>query len=326
MRCTIKSQLKMGNTEVLRSENLTPHDPLQELKKDAQKILHLAAKKNVEVTITVLGALHEGIPGTDIVNTVSSSDGVSLELPSIAVKAHLRGEMTRVDENGFWGNVLNNTKRAVGVNNNRAAVNAIRILDDRVRVGQQVPDSSPDLAVSSRNIRFGRGKVLEKAEIADLEFIRQIQEQEKRSTNLYPSLAYVLKEGVEHFVHVNRPTMGKNSLSAVLVSGNFMLPMEYSLKHGFKIFGDDVAGIAGIDICGFALSHLLRMRVDKTQVEGMLKELTSVLKSSPDKKRLFITHVGGAAHNTNLVGILNELFKSGNAVTIADMRDSECRE
>jgi hypothetical protein len=138
----------VGSAEIFNSEKLGYRDPLCELKKDAQRIAGLALQRNLQIRISVLGAFHEGVPDAKTLETIANSDIVSVELPSVAVKAYFQGKEARIDSNSFWGRVLGNAKEAEGVNNNKAAVNAIRILDGRVRAVQRVPNSSPDIVIS----------------------------------------------------------------------------------------------------------------------------------------------------------------------------------
>lgn len=311
----------MGSAEIFNSEKLGYRDPLCELKKDAQKIAGLASQRNLQIKISVLGAFHEGVPDAKTLETIANSDIVSVELPSVAVKAYLKDAAVKVDKDSFWGRVLENAKEVEGVNNNKAAVNAIRILDGRVRAVQRVPDSSPDIVISAKNMKFGSGEALEKTEIADLETLQEIRKQEIEFSGTYPSLVSVTKEGVEHFIYVVRPTQGKKVLSAALISGDFMLPVEYFMMHGSEIFGDEIAGIAGVDLCKFALTHLLRTRVDKGQVKGMLNKLSAIVKKSLPDKTIAMIHVGGVDHKPNLLRILSEVFKLQNNIQISEAKD-----
>lgn len=313
----------MKRVEAANPESLNYRDPLGELRNEARKIANLALQKNQQVKITVLGTLHEEIPHSDIVKAISISDLTSLELPSIVVKAYQSGAAVKLGEESFWGKVLDSAKVSRGVNNNRAAVNGRRILDGTVTSEGKIPDSFPDISVSAQNMKFGNGEALEKAEIADSETLWEIQRQEIGFNNIYPSLASIVKDGIEHFIYVARPTQGKNVLSAALVSGNFMLPAEYFMMHGSEIFGDEVDGIAGADICKLTLNHLLRVRVDKTQIKGMLRELSSVMKNFPSGKSIEMVHLGGIDHNPNLLRILNEIFGPQNRIQILEGEDRE---
>lgn len=292
-------------------------DALGKLRKDARKIADALAKNDGSLSITIAGALHEGNPSTDILNAASDTTITTLELPSISVNSYLLRQESRVSKEGFWAQVIDASPKSSGVNNNRAAVNAIRILDDRVRLGQSgIPDSFPDVSISRHS---SQDFTLE--EITDATLIDSIRDQEEGFENIYPSPTFVLHEGQEHYIHVNRPTGGKKSLSAVTVGGNYMLPTQYYMTNGDKLFGETMGGIAGAELTEFALSHFLRTKVDRTQVQGMLKSVKTQL-SQKDKKETHLLHVGGAAHNPNLLAILNEIFSPYENVTICQLLDT----
>lgn len=305
-----------------KPEQLSPEqnvsDPFKELKKDAQKAIALASQKGFHLNMIILGVLHNGIPSSDILDLVSRADAVSLELPSIAVNWNRGDKRISTDENIFWSTVINHSKRPMGVNNNRAAVNAIRILDNRVKPHQNVPDQFPDFAISSRNLNLPEKKDLLLASFDDQKLLGEIRLQDE-GRNTYPTCTIVLSEGVEYFIHVNKPSQEKEDFSAVFVTGNYMLPTEYFMNRGGEIFGDEIGGLAGIEVCEFALSHLLRIRVDKAQAQGMVSQAVKLLKEDNSGRDILIVHIGGAAHNPNLLAILNAVFDE--SVTIGELRD-----
>lgn len=308
----------MVKAETERTEAIA-NDPLRKLRNDALKISQNLISNDSTLEVNVVGALHEGIPASDILNLVAGAHAVSLELPSIAVKAHLNGEPTKVDGNGFWGTIMNEAKRSSGVNNNRAAVNGIRILDDRLRPEQNnVPSGVPDVIVGGWQV--SGGQEFEVGQLSDEEILRDISTQEPRFGGKYPGRAFVLQNGRDYFLHVNRPTQDRQALSAVFVGNRYMLPTEYFMRRGAGIFGEEVGGISGIELSEFALSHLLRLNVDKTQIKGLLSEVIDLSKQI-EGQNIQMIHVGGAAHNPNLLGILREVFSPFDNVVVKEVRD-----
>ncbi len=312
-------------TSVESSEGqLASPDPLKEVKKEAAKIIGLGSERNLQVYITISGALHEGIPSIDLLGEIERSDILSLELPSNVVRAFVQGTETRIDDNPFWGTSIENSNSAVGVNNNRGAVNGIRILDDRVREGQTIPQNVPDVAIGAANIKYGKGKDLERVEISESTLIENLRKQQEGFDDIFPAKTMVMQDGKEYYIHINRPV--ENEASALLITGGYMLPTQYMMERGEDIFGEETGGITGIELCQFALSHLIRMQVDKVQVEGMLKDLRKKMSKYETGSNIRLVHLGGAAHNPNILGILDEVFGEQEEVRINELHDERMPE
>ena len=290
-------------------------DPLRELRSEARNIANAYDQLGGSLAITVVGALHEGNPGTDILDQVFNADTTTLELPSISVNAYQQGHESRIQKDGFWGKVIGEALDPVGVNNKRPYVNAIRILDDRVRKGQTMPYFVPDIAMGAATREdFSREAIV------DPDLIDAIRNQEAGFNDIYPSRAFVMHQGEGHYIHVNKPTRGKTELSAVIVGGEYMLPSEYFMNKGEGLFGANVGGIAGVELAEHALSHFLRTGVDRGQVGGILNAALALLQDGEGRDHK-IVHVGGAAHNPNLLGILNNIFKPFRGVAISEILD-----
>ncbi len=291
-------------------------DGLKEQRSSATNIAKQYEQLDGNLSITIVGALHEGNPGDDILDQVLSADTTTLELPSISVNAFQQGQESRIKKGSFWGKIINEALDPVGVNNKRPFVNAIRILDDRVRSGQRMPDFVPDIAIgATTQTNFSRET------ISDPDLIASIRMQEADFQGIYPSRAYVMREGQGHYVHVNKPTAEKAELSAVVVGGDYMLPTEYFMDRGAELFGDDVGGLAGVELAEHALSHFLRTGVDRGQVNGILNAALALLQDGEGREHK-IVHVGGAAHNPNLLGILRGIFKPFDRIKISEALDA----
>jgi hypothetical protein len=69
-------------------------DPLRELRSEARNIANAYDQLGGSLAITVVGALHEGNPGADILDQVFNADTTTLELPSISVNAYQQGHLS----------------------------------------------------------------------------------------------------------------------------------------------------------------------------------------------------------------------------------------
>lgn len=284
---------------------------------DALSAEYLSSRR-IRVSLNVFGALHAGIPGPDLKETVGNSTSVSFELPSIVVASFQEGEMTQADNNPFWRDLLSLNENAVGVNDNRPATIGIRVVDDRVKKEHTVPRNFPDTVVSSRALA---ARDIARGTITSSEFIDQLRVQDKGFGQAYPSRAYLMEDGKEFYVNVNRP-IENDLLSALYVSGRYMLPVEYYLTRGEEIFGSNIGGLHGIEIAQIAMSHLIRTQVDRVQIKSMLKNLRRVVRDTQDGGHVVHTHVGGATHNLNLLSILENVVGENAQIQIHDLRDS----
>jgi len=295
-------------------------DPLRDVRKYAANIMSIAEQKDLKIDINIFGALHVGIPDNDIVDQIAQSNLTTVELPSNAVNAFKKKEHTYFDDNTFWVTVVENSRAVAGVNNNRGAVNGIRVLDARVRKGQVMPDFVPDL-VMSRIEKEDSDEDTKMVDVKEKSFLDGIKNQEVEFHDQYPSLAWGMMDGKGYFVQVNR-NVPEESASVLYINGKYMMPFEYQFVNGQSVFGEMVGGIPGSDAVQYALSHLIRTRVDKTQVDGMLKTLQRAVKQADPNTEISLTHVGGAAHNPNLIAILNEAFTDQSRVQVRETLDS----
>lgn len=304
-------------------------DPLKDLKKLASKIENELVRTDSQAQITVLGALHVGKIGHDIENQIIGSDIITTELP---VDASKQGSGAP-SENIFWQKVLevseDNNVPVGMVRNNHDAVFGIRLLEDRVRPDQKPFKSGPHFVLSSRSTP-------EKSPLPDellqkLPFDAQKPQMVKVEPDLFHSL---LKPHEDKFPYLqnfssNPPVyltqlqdLNLDEARVVVASGRWAAPHEMWLEYAQMIgWGVEDKFPAVFDLTQMGLDHLLRLRVDKTQVEGMEKRLLSILNQNEHKKIFQLTHIGGAAHNFNLIPILNEVFSGSNRIWITETLD-----
>lgn len=228
-------------------ERVFGQDPLADLKNQTRRLNGLLENKGIRLTCSIFGALHTGHINDQIRGLITTSDLVTVELPSIAVNSDFSPS-----RNLFWFEVLefarSRGKQIRGVNNNFAAVNDLKVLGAR--------KDHPPFAVS---------------------------------------------------------VAGRVSPFDFYVSNTMDIFVPISLKY------PDV-----FDLSLTAISHLIRLRVDKTQLGQILKYAVSVVRS-PTKfsnpSEINVVHIGGAAHNPNLLAMAAELLSDSDRITVLEVHD-----
>jgi hypothetical protein len=309
-------------------------DPLRDQRKISERISQNLKKLGSHLDIRILGAFHTGIIGQDIKDSIRESDIVTTELPSEVVgqsREGIKGKALSV--NPFWADVLDQAnaehKRIVGVTTNRAAVNGLRGLNDRWRKDEDPFIGGPDLVISTRVQGDEIRKLINEAEIAPSlpgqPFLATVHRkidipQQPDSPEDFPYNTVVDGKDGRMYFHYLRPF---NEEGKVLIAvGDWSSPMEFAYSQ----FDELVEGYEGIFpevdyLVNFGVQHLMRLRGDRTQVNGMLKEIDIELKRQirgREAKPLTVTHIGGAAHDKNLLGILNDLFQESQLVDISE--------
>lgn len=310
-----------------------PKDVLSEQRKKAQRIESLLELQDSSLEITVLGALHTGIIGDDIKESIRSADILTVELPSIAL---LAGDSENLRaENLFWSDIVNYVRSLkiplLGVNNNRSAVNGIRMLEDRKRSDQKPFKAGPHIVVSTRSkpensqindflkkLPFGDEKPSLVTVVGDqqirnlLEPFNNGQLPLQASTDTRPQVFITQLQDLEENMRV------------LFVTGNFASSHEMWLANSETIAGHVTDKFpVSYDLVQAGLDHLLRLRVDKTQVDGMEDGVLSALKQGTGgKNKIRLLHVGGAAHNLNLVPILKDIFSQSTRVFVSEQYES----
>lgn len=104
---------------------------------------------------------------------------------------------------------------------------------------------------------------------------------------------------------------------------------DLNLASALEFYADETGNIFGSynreypDIFGLslmALKHLLRLRVDRTQMQQLIKNLLPIIDQVAGDSR--VLHIGGAGHNPNLVAIAQKVFTLGELVQVGQSADN----
>lgn len=314
-------------------------DPLREQRKITDRITRNLEILGTRLEIRVFGAFHTGIIGKDIQEIITQSDIITTELPSEVVRQSrdgIKGKALSV--NPFWADVLDQAnaehKKAVGVTTNRAVVNGLRGLNDRWRKDEKPFVGGPDLIISTRVQGEEIRRLINEAEVAPSlpgqPFLATVHgkidmSQQPDSSENFPYHDVVDGKDGRIYIHYFRP-FSEEGGKILIVSGDWSSPMEFAYSQ-FDQLSQGYEGIfPEIDhLVNFGVQHLMRLRGDRTQVNGILKEIDKEVKKRikiNDSAPLRVTHIGGAAHDRNLLAIFNDLFKEGGAVDVLEQFDS----
>lgn len=314
--------------------NLETQRPLDELRNIAGRIDRNLDTLGKSATINVLGGLHTGNIGPFIKEHIDKADVVTLELPAEALKEG-NNEGGIEDQNKFWNDVLSyagqEKKEVHAVNTNRAAVNGLRILSDRVRDGQKPFKNGPHVVLSGRYLAAG----VPGLKVGDMKYDSPVTSTYLPSElpiRLHDNLNTILNlddsekkiPGSIYALILQKPEIGE-SVRVMAVTGKWALPTEFWLEYQeslTKPYEEEFP--VGVDLINSGVDHLLRLRVDKTQSKGMLKALDKKVKQSLREggtDNLNVLHIGGGIHNPNLVPILESSFDDFNNVEVKDILD-----
>jgi len=319
------------NPELLQAE-----DPLREQRAKAKRICENLKSAGAQASFTILGTLHAGIIGKSIQEAIRRSDIVTVELPSISVKGERQEALSK---NPFWSQVKDfcesQGKPILGVNNNRSAINARRSL----RGGSPEPKSfegGVDLAISIEGTEplelAGRfySELLESDEppFCDWvgeEFLSSIKKAVAESSPGFPKFLKALSEsGSIIRIQVNRNVSDFSRARAIFCPINWVMPRRFLkdyFENLFPQYDSELSYFLAVNLLG----HFLRLRVDKTQVDGMLTAVDRVIKrqikNGGKLSDLKLTHIGGAGHNPNLIAMFGELFPEKGLVTFFEQED-----
>lgn len=106
-------------------------------------------------------------------------------------------------------------------------------------------------------------------------------------------------------------------------------PRDSNLASALEFYADETGNIFGPysreypDIFGLslmALKHLLRLRVDRTQMQQVIRNLLPIIDQGEGDSG--VLHIGGAGHNPNLVAIAHKVFTPGELVDVVQSADS----
>lgn len=319
-------------------------DPLAKERKLARNISRNLALRNATLTISILGTLHIGQIGDGIKDSIDWSTSVSTELPSIAVKGYLekgfphsikelrKRRHNKVKDSSFWKEVVDyckDTKTPVtGVNNHKAAVDTMRVFDGRVpkkfKPGKAKPSvifSTEDEALAQRLASQGKNflqsrfssyafrMMPEVAPLGSSEFVLQPKKP-------FPIVSVEDYDGAKYYSYQYKYP-SKKSQPKVTPPG-FILPTHYQMEYAEEDFREiSNEHVDPYILSQRALDHLIRLRVDKTQVKGMLQAFHTLL-NDPRSEGLYIRHlhIGGEFHNPNIAALLNSLFAGSERVRV----------
>lgn len=312
-------------------------DPLRKQRNTAGRISKNLQALETTLEIRALGAFHQGIIGQDIRDEIGKSDVVTFELESKTVRQARQGVKGKaLSENPFWATVLDSAhygqRTTLGANNNRASVNGIRLFGDRWRKDQKFFESTPDVVISARGNSQEIQTLIRGATIfphANGEpYLAIVPRQLDDFVSTYKLLPYSTTiEGSDGsiYAHWLKP-FSEDKSTVLVVAGDWYSPMEFAHTK----FDDLMAGYEELfpnvyDMADFGTQHLMRLRGDKTQVDGMLDEVDKELKrriANGDRRPMVATHIGGVAHNANILGILQDLFGEDERVVRRELVDS----
>lgn len=309
--------------------SLPQKDILAEQRKKAGRIETLLAAHNASVQITVLGALHVGNIGSDIQKQILTSDVVTLELP---VDVARQGEGFASD-NMFWQRIIELGREGnvpIGlVRNNHDAVFGLRMLNDRVRGEHKPFEKGPHFVLSAR--AKPEGEDLSPQLIGKLPFDHEKPQLVEVESGLLEGLLKPKDaklpfngsiDSSPPLYYTQLQDISSDKARVVLAGKRWANPHEMWMEYAQPIAKATEGEFPSIyDLVQFGLGHLLRLRIDKTQVNGMEDQLLNLLKEKAQPHILKLTHIGGAAHNYNLLPILNDLFKGSSRVSINEAID-----
>lgn len=312
-------------------------DPLRKQRNTAVRINKSLQVLGTTLEIRALGAFHQGIIGQDIRDEIVKSDVVTFELESGTVRQGRQGVKGKaLSKNPFWATVLDvahsEQRKTLGANNNRASVNGIRLLGDRWRKDQKIFESAPDMVISARGHSQEIQDLIRGATISPhatgepyLAIIPRRLDDFAPTDRPLPHSTTVEGSDGPIYAHWLKP-FSEDKSTVLVVVGDWYSPMEFAHTK----FDDLMAGHEELfpnvyDLADFGTQHLMRLRGDKTQVDGMLDEVDKELKrriAIGDRRPMVATHIGGIAHNANILGILQDLFGEDERVVRREIVDA----
>lgn len=129
-----------------------------------------------------------------------------------------------------------------------------------------------------------------------------------------------------NFAAVNslRVLNGRDGYIPIEDSGpNKTTPFDFYVNKTMEIFGPfSLLYPEVFDLSLAGVTHLVRLRVDKTQMEQTLKYATSVVgDKDANGREIRVVHIGGAGHNPNLLRIAAEIFSNPKVISFREVSD-----
>jgi len=318
-------------------EQQLPQSPLAELAKIAQRIDLNLENLGSKAHLKIWGGLHAGKIDDSLRKDIDEADIITLELPAVGIR-HTKETKGKAEENPFWEEVIDyaeeNGKNVHGANNNRASVNGIRLLGDRIRKDQLPFEKGPHMVISGRSIKENIPELSYDSEKMEPSLVvlkntgegKRIIDELIEGAKLYGQ--YSARSGESTiYSTVLRPIDEARELKVLAVSGKWASPMEFWMEY-MSIIGkgrEDEFPVTS-DLVEAGIMHLLRIRGDKTQSKTMLKlldkKVKQMVRDGDRQEQVNLLHIGGGIHNPNLLPILNRSISSSELITTEDKLDA----
>lgn len=317
-------------------EQSLPQSPLAELSKIAKRIDLNLDSLGSNAHLKIWGGLHAGKIDDSLREDILEADIITLELPAVGIK-HTKETRGKAEENPFWEEVIRyaeeNGKNVHGANNNRASVNGIRLLGDRIRKDQQPFENGPHMVISGRSIKEDIRELSLDSEktVPSLVKLKNVGgngvvKDLVRGAKLYGQYSAHSGESTIYST-ILRPIDDKSELKVLAVDGQWASPMEFWMEY-MDIIGKGVENEFPVtsDLVEAGIMHLLRARGDKTQSKTMLKlldkKVKQMMRDGDRQEQINLLHIGGGIHNPNLLPILNASIGESQRITTEDRLDS----
>ncbi|MGE5041822.1 MAG: hypothetical protein ACM3IJ_02880 [Candidatus Levyibacteriota bacterium] len=320
-------------------------DPLAEERKIAKNIARNLAQRDACLTISVLGTLHVGNIGEGIKDSIDWATSVSAELPSIAVDGYLQAKgfphsvselrsrrRNKVQESTFWRQTIDYCRQTGtpvgGVNNHKAGIDSMRILDGRIPERFRPGRTKPSAIFSTRDPELATHLEKQGSEYLQRRFSTYafylapetipmgadyISLEPRRP---FPYTGVEEVDGSSFYYHQYKFPDWRSNIA--VVSGKYALPVEYMMEFAQLVFGGrESQYIDQFEIAQKGIDHLIRLRVDKAQVEGVLKPINKLLQDPRSAGcHMHHLHIGGAIHNANIEEMFRDLFTGVDRVSV----------
>ncbi len=318
-------------------EQQLPQSPLAELAKIAQRIDLNLENLGSKAHLKIWGGLHAGKIDDSLRKDIDEADIITLELPAVGIR-HTKETKGKAEENPFWEEVIDyaeeNGKNVHGANNNRASVNGIRLLGDRIRKDQQPFENGPHMVISGRSIKENIPELSFDSEKMEPSLVvlkntgdgKGIIDELVKGAKLYGQYSARSDESTIYST-ILRPIDEASELKVLAVDGQWASPMEFWMEY-MNIIGKGVEEEFPVssDLVEAGIMHLLRARGDKAQSKTMLKlldkKVKQMVRDGDRQEQVNLLHIGGGIHNPNILPILNTSIGESQRITTEDRLDA----
>ena len=222
-------------------EQQLPQSPLAELAKIAQRIDLNLENLGSKAHLKIWGGLHAGKIDDSLRKDIDEADIITLELPAVGIR-HTKETKGKAEENPFWEEVIDyaeeNGKNVHGANNNRASVNGIRLLGDRIRKDQQPFENGPHMVISGRSIKENIPELSFDSEKMEPSLVvlkntgdgKGIIDELVKGAKLYGQYSARSDESTIYST-ILRPIDEASELKVLAVDGQWASPMEFWMEY-----------------------------------------------------------------------------------------------